>query len=399
VAVAYKLQISVPDKDTLAERYGVPINDQQYEAITLAVTWYAGWQDRKHRKQVFFLAGFAGTGKTTIAKIITDLCCTMDRAVFIAPTGKAAARLRDKGCPGAKTIHQFIYRLAGEDENGDPIFTDKGVLDEAPLLVVMDESSMVGTYDMDRLMERRLPILALGDTGQVEPVKAAVYFTEDSADFTLTQIERNAGNIVRASMFVREGKRLPPRSYDDVVVTDQNADDSVISSFLGEDSVILCVSNKQREYYNRKARRLLGFNGILPNIGEKVVCTFNQHGYGVMNGEQGIVLEFKDVPEGQEDSDEPENMRLMKLRCLGDGKERWVKFNPDAFTDDFETRKEQQKKVGGFDYGWSLTVHKSQGSEWPRVFLLEGSLPGCSYSKLMYTGITRAIKFLRMQRS
>ena len=77
-------------QEYLAERFKVPVNDQQVAAVNKAVEWYKGWQERKHRRQIFFLAGFAGTGKTTIAKIITELCCGMDWTVFIAPTGKAA---------------------------------------------------------------------------------------------------------------------------------------------------------------------------------------------------------------------------------------------------------------------------------------------------------------------
>lgn len=385
-------------QEYLAERFKVPVNDQQVAAVNKAVEWYKGWQERKHRRQIFFLAGFAGTGKTTIAKIITELCCGMDWTVFIAPTGKAASRLRQKGCPQAKTLHQFIYNVRGEDEDGEPIFVAKGDLDERPRLVCMDESSMVGEYDVRKLLEHRIPVLALGDTGQVDPVKAAIYFTEPMADVVLDQIERNAGNIVRASMFVRQGKRLPVREYDDVTVRDGRIGDEELRTFLDEDSVVLCSYNNTRTEYNRRARNLLGFKGQLPQVGEKVICTYNQHGYKMMNGEQGVVIRYEEIPEKDIDSDEPDGMMLIVFKSLTDGVERYAKFNPLSFDLDKDVATTAMRGVGGFDFGYALTIHKSQGSEWLRVLIIEEVLRGVSYAKLMYTAITRAIDYLSIRR-
>lgn len=387
-------------KEYLAETFDFPtINDQQVEAINLAVAWYRGWVARKHRKQIFFLAGYAGTGKTTIAKIIATLCATMDRTMFIAPTGKATSRLRQKGCPGAKTMHQFIYNVRGEDDDGEIIFVAKGALDDDGVkLVVLDEASMVGVYDTDKLTSHRIPILALGDPGQIPPVKAAVYFTPESADYTLETIERNAGNIVKGSMWIRQGKRLPPREYDDVSVRDGVIGDEELLTFTGEDAVVLCSYNNTRKSYNARIRKLLGFTDMRPQVGEKVVCTFNQHGYNIMNGEQGIVIRYEDIPEGSEDSDDAPGMEYVILKSLTDGKERYAKFNPSCFSEDFQTREDSYKCTGGFDYGFCLTIHKSQGSEWLRVLIIEELLRGVPYHQLMYTGVTRAIEYLSIRR-
>lgn len=390
-AVAYS-------QEFLTKEFGIEFNEQQVDAINKAVVWYQGWRNRSHRRQIFFINGFAGTGKTTIAKAITTLCGVFDRTAFIAPTGKAASRLRQKGCPNAGTLHQFVYNVRGEDEDGKPIFVAKGALDDKPHLVCLDEASMVGQYDVEKLKSHYLPVLALGDTGQVDPVKAAIYFTEQMADVTLDQIERNAGNIVRASMFVRQGKRLPAREYDDVSVRDGRIGDEELRTFLDDDSVILCSYNSTRKYYNTRARKLLGFSGQLPGPGEKVVCMANQHGYGIMNGEQGIVVRFEDVPESDVDSDESDEMLLLVYRSLTDGKERYAKFNPLSFDTDQEVVAEHIKKAGGFDFGWALTIHKSQGSEWIRVLVIEEILRGVSYAKMMYTAITRAIEYLSIRR-
>jgi len=394
-AVAYETYTA----EYLAERFEFPtINDQQVAAINKAVHWYKGWQDRKHRRQVFSLAGYAGTGKTTIARIIAELCCGMDWCQFIAPTGKAASRLRQKGCKNAKTLHQFIYNVRGEDEDGEPIFVAKGDLDERPRLVAMDESSMVGVYDRDKILEHRIPLLALGDTGQIPPVKAQAWFVEGTTDVLLDQIERNAGNIVRASMFVRQGKRLPTKIYDDVTVKDGTITDEELLSFLGEDAVVLCSYNSTRHHYNKRAREALGFSGTFPQVGEKIVCMFNQHGYQTMNGEQGIVIRYEAIPEDDQDKDDPNGMMLVVVKSLTDGVERYAKFNPASFSEYQDIREEAVKKVGGWDFGYCLTIHKSQGSEWPLVLILEELLRGVPYHQLMYTGITRAITYLSIRR-
>lgn len=373
-------------------------NDQQLRAISMAVDWYRGWTTRKHRRQMFFLAGFAGTGKTTVAKIIAELCATMDWTRFIAPTGKAASRLRQKGCPSATTMHNFIYNVRGEDEDGEIIFVAKGALDDKPRLVVLDEASMVGEYDAEKILDHGIPLLALGDTGQIPPVKAAEYFSEARANVILDQIERNAGNIVKGSMFVRQGKRLPCREYDDVSVRDGQPTDPDLMRFVDEDGVILCSYNTTRNSINSRIRRLLGHITPVPVIGEKIVCTANQHGYGIMNGEQAIILGFHAVPEGDEDSDEDPDMLIVEVKSLTDGKVRMAKFNPDCFHSDYEVRMDAMKGAGGFDYGYCLTIHKSQGSEWLRVMIMEEVLRGVSYARLMYTAITRAITFLSIFR-
>jgi exodeoxyribonuclease-5 len=385
-------------KEYLTERFAFNINDQQVAAVNKAVHWYKGWQDRKHRRQIFSLAGYAGTGKTTIARIIAELCCGMDWTMFIAPTGKAASRLRQKGCPGAKTLHQFVYNVRGENEDGEPIFVAKGALDERPRLVCLDESSMVGTYDRDKILGHNTPLLALGDPGQIPPVKAVAWFSLATADVVLDQIERNAGNIVRASMFVRGGKRLPPKIYDDVTVKDGTIGDEELATFLGEDAVVLCSYNTTRHRYNQRARKILGYSGPFPCVGEKVVCTFNQHGYGIMNGEQAIILSYEAIPEDSIDKDEPDGMLLVNIKSLTDGKERMAKFNPASFSEYEDIRDDAAKQVGGFDFGSCLTIHKSQGSEWPRVLILEEILRGVPYHQLMYTGITRAIDYLAIRR-
>jgi exodeoxyribonuclease V len=384
------------DTDQAAEP--MEFNEQQKAAIAAAVDWYRGYKAGKHFKQVFFLAGYAGTGKTTVAQTIASLCVPHGNTVFIAPTGKAASRLKQKGCPGAKTLHSFVYNFRGEDEDGEPIFIEKGALDERPALVVCDEGSMLGEYDNRVLLEYKIPVLVLGDIGQVEPVNAKPVYVEGTEDVCLTEIMRQAAdsNIVRASFFVRNGKRLPPREYEDVRVRVGVTPIDELLAHTGEDAQIVCSFNATRNEINARIRTALGYEGLRPNLGEKVVCTFNQHGFGIMNGEQGIVLGYEAPDESEIGGKNDDGERII-LKSLTDGKIRKVHFNPDSFDADPERRKEAIKSFGGFDYGFALTIHKSQGSEWDRVLVIEERMFG-SYAKLMYTAITRASKVLTIYR-
>jgi len=386
-------------KDYTPKGAKFPFNWQQNEAIGIVIDWFHSWQAGNRRKQCFFLAGFAGTGKTSVALTISTLCVPPHRVVYIAPTGKAASRLRQKGCANAKTIHQLIYNVRGEDDDGEPIFIGKGSIDERPLLIIMDEASMVGEYDLEKLLQHGVPVLALGDWGQVKPVKAVAHFTKERADYTLTEIERTDkdSNIVRGSMFVREGKRLPLVEYADVQVRDGMPTDAELIAHSGEDSQIICAFNKTRTAINARVRKLLGYEGHLPAIGEKILCKCNQHGHGFMNGEQGIVLEYLELADYEREDDDETGI-MVKLRSLTDGKTITVKFNPMSFSTDELTRNIAYKSQGGFDYGHCLTIHASQGSEWDNVLVIEEAIRG-SYAESIYTAITRAIKNMLMRRA
>lgn len=369
-------------------------NEGQLAGIAAIVDWYKGWQDRKHRKQVFFLTGNAGTGKTSLAFEAASQCATEYQVVFIAPTGKAASRLRQKGCTRAKTFHQFVYNPLGEDEDGDPLFAEKSYLKEVPRLVVLDEASMIGEYDMASLLKHGIPVLALGDLGQLPPVKAAHSLTADNVDFELTQIVRQmeGSMIIRAASIARQGKRLPLREYDDVRVRAGKPPLAELVEHAGEDSQILCSYNNTRVSVNNEVRKALGFEGPTPHVGEKVMCWFNQHEHNFMNGEQGIVLGYREIPVDDLEDSEPDEMMIVELKSLTDGRVRKVKFNPLSFSDDPDAQKAALKAKGGFQFGYCSTVHKAQGSEWPNVLVIDE--PMGDYAKLAYTAWTRAQKRL-----
>lgn len=389
----------------------IEYNAGQLEGIEKIKKWFGNnrhYNRASALKQTFFVSGEAGTGKTTFARgAVEALGLREYEVVYIAPTGKAASRLRQKGCAGAKTLHQFVYNPRGEDEDGDPIFIEKGYLKEKPRLVVLDEGSMVGKYDFAALAKHEIPILDLGDLGQLQPVNAPPSMTTDDIDHLLTEPMRfrNAdgtlapeSNIVRGARFVRQGRKLPEREYDDVRIRRGKASIEQLLEHATPEAQILCSYNNTRVAVNNMLREAKGFKGDIPNVGEKVMCWFNQHDRNFMNGEQGIVLRFEEMTEAEEDEykDDQDELMWMWVKSLTDGRDRKVKFNPLSFSPDAETAKAALKAPGGFQFGDCCTIHKSQGSEWDNVLIIEE--PMGDYSKLMYTGYTRAAKRLTVYR-
>lgn len=383
-------------------------NAGQLEGIEKVSKWFSklrSW-DVGNQKQVFFLSGEAGTGKTTFARGAIEALGLRDfEVVYIAPTGKAASRLRQKGCTGAKTLHQFVYNVRGEDEEGDPIFVEKGSLDHRPRVVVLDEGSMVGRYDMDALTGHRIPVLALGDLGQLQPVKAPPSLTPDNIDHELTEPMRfrnadgslkDESNIVRGARFIRKGHTIPLREYEDVRIRRGTAPLEQLLEHATEEAQILCSYNNTRIATNNRIREALGFKGNTPMTGEKVMCWFNQHGKNFMNGEQGIVIGYEDVPEDDIKDDDADEMMMIVLKSLTDGRTRKVKFNPLSFDPDPEVYGPAIKAPGGFQFGYAATIHKAQGSEWDNVLMIEE--PMGDVSKLFYTGWTRAARRLTVYR-
>jgi exodeoxyribonuclease-5 len=147
----------------------VNLSPQQDDAL-LAVS---RWMKAGH-PQVFRLFGFAGTGKTTLARRIAE--DVEGDVLFAAFTGKAAQVMRNKGCGNARTIHSLIYRPRGEkaeEETGEmqPAFSlNRTSTVSKAKLVIVDECSMVDEALGRDLLSFGTPVLVLGDPGQLPPV-------------------------------------------------------------------------------------------------------------------------------------------------------------------------------------------------------------------------------------
>ncbi len=193
---------------------------EQAEAIDQVGRWL-----KRGEPQVFRLFGYAGVGKTTLARHIAE--GARGETAFAAFTGKAALVMRSKGCAGATTIHALIYR-ASEGAEGAPTFTlnADGPASKAGLIVI-DECSMVDAELARDLLSFGKPILVLGDPFQLPPVKGGGFFTDGAPDVMLTHIHRQAQDnpIIRLSEVVRSGGELSVGDYGETRVIPRAAVD------------------------------------------------------------------------------------------------------------------------------------------------------------------------------
>ncbi|HEX3859351.1 MAG TPA: AAA family ATPase, partial [Pseudolabrys sp.] len=188
-------------------------SSHQNDALRAVADWLKAKPGKNSTPQVFRLFGYAGTGKTTLARHIAD---GADGDVkFAAFTGKAASVMRGKGCHGASTIHSLIYRAR---ESGEEI-PSFDLWDDAPAskaeLIIIDECSMVDAELGRDLISFGVPVLVLGDPAQLPPIQGGGFFTDAEPDVMLTEVHRQAQDdpIIRLSMDVRAGEYLEPGRY------------------------------------------------------------------------------------------------------------------------------------------------------------------------------------------
>ncbi len=358
---------------------------QQNDALVAVSRWLkeAG---KGRAPQLFRLFGYAGTGKTTLARHIAE---HVDGEVkFAAFTGKAAMMLRAKGCNDASTIHSLIYRSQTEDTTGEPSFSLNRNSDVKKAgLVVIDECSMVDEELGRDLMSFGTPVLVLGDPAQLPPVKGGGFFTEQEPDVMLTEVHRQAqGNpIIRMSMDIRAGERLTPGNYGSsrVMTRGSIGKEEMANLVLASDQVLV-GRNKTRRDFNVRMRELMGRRDPLPVAGDKVVCLRNNKTKGLLNGATFTVKAVGKAKTGMVTMRlDPDDVSALNVK---------VSVLPEFFLGQEETLPWQARKMSDeFDYGFALTVHKAQGSQWDRVTLFDESFAFREHrDRWLYTAITRA---------
>jgi exodeoxyribonuclease-5 len=361
----------------------------QHHALNAVADWFKS-RPGTHggAPQIFRLFGYAGTGKTTLARHIAQ--GVDGKVLFGAFTGKAALVMRSKGCEGATTIHSMIYK-ARESEEETPSFS---LWDDAPAskakLIVIDECSMVDEELGKDIMSFGCPVLVLGDPAQLPPVQGGGFFTQAEPDAMLTEVHRQAEDdpIIWLSMQVREGKMLKPGWYGETeVVAKRDLDPARVV----EADQVLVGRNNTRRAYNQRMRLRRSFDEELPVAGERLVCLRNNKRKGLFNG---------GLWEVSERGKARAKIITMRIRPQDEGAKREVKVSvrPECFTGGIEAMEWSQRKIyDEFDYGYVLTVHKSQGSQWDDVVLFDESFAFPeSRERWLYTGITRAAKKLTL---
>lgn len=379
----------------------------------------------KGSKQFFVLSGYAGTGKTALLKHVVKETLGLDdlySAAFVTPTGKAATVLIKNGV-SACTVHRLIYQsqtVEQEVEVGGKkikverlVFRRRENIDKAIKLIVLDEASMVSDDVLSDIANFGVKVLLCGDNAQLPPVEGFNSFLKEP-DYTLTQIVRQQQDnpIIRLSTLAREGKPIPFGNFGDAafVLYGRKFAGGQRERLLKRSDQIICGLNKTRANLNDEMRRILGFEG-LPQNGEKLICTLNNWEtfidggarFNLVNGIIGTAIDpFYDLNQHM-------GFTQFKPDFLDETCPEALPFDTGVFEDgayrykhgDTFAKFDENGEATGvftlnrFEYGYCISCHKAQGSEFDNVIIFDESFAFKEdKNRWLYTALTRARKKL-----
>ena len=371
------------------------LTKKQEEGLKIAIERY------KNKEPYTCIAGYAGTGKSTLVKfIVSALNIDPEDVCYVAYTGKASLVLKEKGCPNAMTAHRLLYQSFPK-KDGTFFHKVKRPLDHNYKLIIVDEISMLPQQMWELLLTHHIHVIALGDPGQLPPIGDDNGILADPHIF-LDEIMRQAqeSEIIRLTMDIREGKPLELYKGSEIQIIDMK--DFEEGMYLWADQV-LCAKNETRRYINAKMREYIyGTTSSEPLVGDKVICLRNEweccndpgdslvngsigyinnikhfHSYWVPNG---LIVDF--TPEGCEYGPDTFSNLSIDHKLLTTGEPLVNNTNFSRFPKQFKPKE--------FDYGYCITTHKSQGSEYSKVLVFEEYLRGGDHERWLYTAATRA---------
>lgn len=384
----------------IASEQGIEYEKLQLEAINACLN-----------NRVFILTGGPGTGKTTTLNgVIALFKKRRMRIKLAAPTGRAAKRMADLTGAQAQTIH----RLLEVDFSGGNTFKRN---EENPLqcdAVIIDEMSMVDTMlfaSLLKALKGSTRLIMVGDSNQLPSVGAGNILRDliDSGQVPmveLTEIFRQAAKslIVTNAHSIIHGDvpELKDRTNDFFFMPSDSEENTLrlvielcktrLPKAYGYDPLddiqVLCLSrmgtvgtgavNKELQLALNppsKSKREMNFIGTLFRDGDKIMQTKNDYdvewrrgtekSHGIFNGDIGKIIDTDRINQ----------------KCEIDFEGRKAFYDGDML-----------KKI---EHAYAITVHKSQGSEYPAVILpLPNRMDRLSYRNLLYTAVTRAKKTL-----
>jgi exodeoxyribonuclease-5 len=365
------------------------------------MAWY---QKDRHAMQHVTLGGYAGTGKTTLIAVLRAELTKTDPTLtvgFASYTGKAArvlsTKLKEAGTLGPKdsvsTIHSLIYSPIVNDREEIIGWKKKDALDVK--LIIIDEGSMVDPLIWDHLLSYQIPIIVVGDHGQLPPI-AGNFNLMQKPELRLELIHRQAKNnpIIDVSIQARETGVIAPGRYGKYVVKyGMESDDrqermeELLDSY-NEDTLILCGYNKTRQRLNAHIRNKKGYETPEPSHGDRVICLRNNHKARIYNGMLGTIQSIRK----EDDAWYTAEIQMDGESDVYRGRISVAQFGSDTpmnFTD------KRSAIMGGdlFDFGYATTVHKAQGSQARRVILFEerfAKMDDDQWRRWLYTAVTRA---------
>lgn len=372
-------------------------------------------------RQVFVLTGYAGTGKTALIKHTVTQTLGLDDAAdaaFVTPTGKAATVLIKNGV-NACTLHKLIYQSQTVEKkveiNGKTITVEKLIfkrresIDKAIRLIVIDEASMVSDEVLADVLNFGVKVLLCGDDAQLPPVEGFNSFLKQP-DYTLTQIVRQQQDnpVIKLATAAREGKPVPFGCFGGKasVLYGKRLTPQKREILLTKSDQIICGLNKTRTKLNDEVRALKGFYG-LPKNGEKLICTYNnweqfidsEMRFNLVNGMIGTAYDpfyeaeaYTGFMQFKPDFlDELCPDALPFDTGIFEGGEYRYKPSDSFLKFDENNEPTDVFQLNRFEFGYCISCHKAQGSEFDKVVVFDESYAFKEdKNRWLYTAITRA---------
>ncbi|WP_347277254.1 ATP-dependent RecD-like DNA helicase [Leptolyngbya sp. FACHB-671] len=376
--------------DRFTEKTGLQLSDQQRHAVEMAAT-----------QRVLILTGGPGCGKTFTTRTIVALWRAMGKAIALAsPTGRAAQRLSEMTGQPAKTIHRLLEfdpkTMKFKRDQEYPIPAQGIVVDEASMLDLFLANSLFKAVPLDA------QLLLVGDIDQLPSVGPGAVLQDLIASekipvVRLTQVFRQAqtSQIVSNAHRINQGQFPQLEPVSNVPESDclwlgapepqpgiQAIHDLITDLIpqlgfdVARDVQVLCPMTRG-EVGTRNLNGVLQSlinppsstkaqierGGMILRVGDRIIQKVNDYDREVFNGDLGVITAID--PEEQEVS---------------------VQFAERIVSYDYADLNE-------ITLAWSVTIHKSQGSEYPVVILPLYMQHYLMLSRnLIYTGLTRAKK-------
>lgn len=291
----------------------IQLDPKQQEAKTRTLHWFFS----SPHAPIFKIFGYAGTGKTTIvSEIVKDI---EGPILYGAYTGKAAEVMNSHGM-NAATIHSLIYKPIPPSKLLQDGYRDQlkstthspqrraeletSLAEVSKLrfvlnpnsrlygtsLLVLDECSMIDEPMLKDLLSFNVPLLVLGDPGQLPPIKGTGALVNGKPDVMLTEIHRQAKGdpIIDLGWKARTGHAIEHGSYGESEVMSLKDMNSRVPMQMDQ---VLTGKNESRRTWNQAMRTLMHLSGTMPQVGEKLICLRNHPEIGLNNGTLCTVLE------------------------------------------------------------------------------------------------------------